>query len=186
MVSKAEIDFYKQHIQDWNVVFDVGCQHDNIFDELKPGIEVHMFDPIGSAELPDKIKGKSNIYYNEFALGNFTGTVGFHPGYGSIHHRKELGSNYDHTETMVPIDTLFNYCDQKNIKSIDLLKIDTEGYDFEVIKGAKEWVLSGIKYIQFEDWSDEMFLQIIYYLGTMVKDTVLLKSKPINYIIKLL
>jgi hypothetical protein len=38
---------------------------------------------------------------------------------------------------MLKIETIDDYCDQKGIEMIHVLKAVTQGYDFEVIKGAR-------------------------------------------------
>lgn len=49
------------------------------------------------------------------------------------------------------ISTLDEFCKDQNINKIDFLKIDTEGHELDVIKGAKNLLLSGkISIIQFE------------------------------------
>jgi len=49
------------------------------------------------------------------------------------------------------IDTIDNYCIKKNINEIDFLKIDTEGHELEVLKGAINLLKEErIKIIQFE------------------------------------
>jgi FkbM family methyltransferase len=51
----------------------------------------------------------------------------------------------------VNVITLDLYCTEKGISSIDLLKIDTEGFELEVLEGAKDLLEKGkIKMIQFE------------------------------------
>jgi FkbM family methyltransferase len=179
MISVEEILIYKTIIDDLNVVFDVGCQHDNVFDELKPGIEIHMFDPVISARLQDKIKGKANIHYNDFALGSEFGFIPFHYSYGSFLKREDDPKLTDHSSIIVEVRTVAEYCKLKGINKIDLLKIDTEGYDFEVIVGCQN-MLKRIKYIQFEHWSDEMVKKILDYLPK--HELVTIHSKPINYI----
>ena len=49
----------------------------------------------------------------------------------------------------VDIDRLDNILAVNNVKKIDILKIDTEGHDFEVIKGLGNY-LHKVKYIYFE------------------------------------
>lgn len=184
MVSIEEIHFYQSIIHQLNVVFDVGCQHDNIFSDLKPGIEAHLFDPVESYRLMDSINCNRKITYNNFALGDFLGACTFHPAYGSILYREDLnGEDEDHSEIVIPIDTLANYCQEKNITKIDYLKIDTEGFDFKVIKGCGE-MLHHIKFIQFEDWTKEMVKSIIDYLPHHNLTTI--NSKPKNFVAHLI
>jgi hypothetical protein len=46
-------------------------------------------------------------------------------------------------EETIRIDTLDQYCSKHNIKKIDLLKIDTEGFEINVLKGAEEMLQGG-------------------------------------------
>ncbi len=179
MISEEEIEFYKSVIDELNIVFDVGCQHDNIFDELKAGIEIHLFDPMSSDKLLSKINGKQNIRYNKYGLSSKREKVKFHPSYGSILLRQEERKFNDHTEIEIFVDTINNYCTENNIEKIDLLKIDTEGYDFEVIKGASQ-LLHNIKYIQFEHWNNGLTNDIIEFLRP--HKIIPLDGKPKNFI----
>jgi FkbM family methyltransferase len=59
----------------------------------------------------------------------------------------------DHLKKEIKIDvnTVDNYVKQNNINHIDYLKIDTQGYEEEVLKGSIETLKSGIvKYIEVE------------------------------------
>lgn len=57
------------------------------------------------------------------------------------------------------IDTLDNLIDRKKLEQIDLLKIDTEGFEYEVLKGAKESLkLKKIKNILIEKQLSKMYL----------------------------
>jgi FkbM family methyltransferase len=54
------------------------------------------------------------------------------------------------TET-VPVTTMDLFCQQEGVRRVDLLKIDTEGYEMEVLLGASKMMQSGaIRSIQFE------------------------------------
>ena len=55
----------------------------------------------------------------------------------------------------VSIISLEEYVNEKKIHKIDLIKIDTEGYEFEVLKGLKN-KLSIVKFLIFEHHYDDM------------------------------
>ena len=77
----------------------------------------------------------------------------------------------DITEVDFQLTTLDLFCKQEGISNIDFLKIDTEGNELNVLKGAKRMLLSGkIKIIQFEfgecDIFSRVFLRDIYAILT--------------------
>ena len=55
----------------------------------------------------------------------------------------------------INITTLDEYLDRNKIKYVDFLKIDTEGYEYEVLKGLKENI-ENVKLIMFEHHYDDM------------------------------
>lgn len=68
----------------------------------------------------------------------------------------EEGVNYDKPNVFInevalnsTTDKLDDYCESKNIKNIEYLKIDTDGYDIDILKGAKK-MIQKTKYIQVE------------------------------------
>ncbi len=61
-------------------------------------------------------------------------------------------------EIQININTLDNYLDKNFIQSIDLMKIDTEGFEFEILNGAKK-NLNKFKLILFEHHYDDMILK---------------------------
>jgi FkbM family methyltransferase len=75
----------------------------------------------------------------------------FYDGEGSV-----LASAYQVNEKFkfsekVKISTVDIFCKAHNIESIDLLKIDVEGFELNVIQGAKQFIDSKkVKFIQFE------------------------------------
>lgn len=44
----------------------------------------------------------------------------------------------------VQVETIDRYCHQHSIRKIDLLKIDTQGYDLEVLRGAEQMLLQSL------------------------------------------
>ena len=61
--------------------------------------------------------------------------------------------NYE--EFNLKVETLKNYISEKKINSIDLIKIDTEGYEYEILKGLGNKIVD-VKYILFEHHYDNM------------------------------
>jgi len=65
-------------------------------------------------------------------------------------------------ETKVTQIKLGEFINNKNITDIDILKIDTEGYEFEVLKGLGQEI-SKIKFIYFEHHYDNMIKKNFKY-----------------------
>ena len=82
---------------------------------------------------------------------------------------------------LIKIVTLKNEFNKYDLKHIDILKIDTEGFEFDVIRGADE-SLKLVNFILFEHHYDQMiiknykFSQINEYL-TKLKFKKIIKFK---------
>lgn len=81
----------------------------------------------------------------------------------------------------IKISTLDNFIEQNNIQNIDLLKIDTEGYEFNVLKGLSNYSHK-IKLIYFEHHYDDMIIKDYKFgdINKLLKDrgfTMIKKSK---------
>lgn len=71
-------------------------------------------------------------------------------GEASLYKRQVPGKTYEMTET-IKIITLDNFCVDNNINHIHYLKLDVEGHELSVLKGAKNTFSSAkIDWIQFE------------------------------------
>lgn len=57
--------------------------------------------------------------------------------------------------TKIKTNTLDNYLKNKNISVIDLIKLDTEGHEFQILKGLEK-NLKNVKTIIFEHHYDNM------------------------------
>jgi len=185
-VSKAEYDFYKNIIPAMDIIFDVGVRDDLVFHHINPFADIHLFEPdIKWAKYLKSELEKLNyaVKVNNFGLGSKEETKELHYRYGSVMKRdiprfKDMHESYE-----IKTRTLDDYCKENKIEDIDYLKIDTEGYDFEVIKGSKE-MLNKIRFIQFEHFPN-------YYNGESLDDIFnyfkgwniyLIGGKPKNYL----
>ena len=64
--------------------------------------------------------------------------------------------NFLKEKQMVEICNLSEFINQEKIKKIDILKIDTEGYEFNIISGISNLDFKNIKFIYFEHHYDLM------------------------------
>jgi FkbM family methyltransferase len=163
--TNGEIYFYNNIKKNLNTIFDVGCRYDSIFNNFN-GI-VHYFDPVSNFinKLSTKPNKNKELYYNSFGLGDNNEFKYYYPNVQSFYNReitcKQLldNANLDKLE----IKTGYDYMVANNIDNIDFMKIDTEGYEFNVLKGFKEKI-KDIQVIQFE------------YGGTFIDNGVTLNS----------
>ena len=135
-----------------NIIFDVGCRNDSFFINFDK--VVHYFDPCKNNIEKLKLTENKNkeSYFNNFGLSDINNFSTYYPGSQSFHNRG-IGNIYSHeynTNTLLlEIRKGKDYIESNNILEIDFLKIDTEGHEFNVIKGFEEH-LNNIKIIQFE------------------------------------
>ena len=70
--------------------------------------------------------------------------------YLNLFNSQKLFKVYD-----IQIHTLYDYLTQNKLKKVDFLKIDTEGFEFEILKGLKKNI-SEVNLIMFEHHYDNM------------------------------
>ncbi len=56
---------------------------------------------------------------------------------------RELAAQHTVHQTEVVMETVDSFCSEHRIESVDLLKIDTQGYDLNVLQGAYQMLLRG-------------------------------------------
>ena len=65
---------------------------------------------------------------------------------------------YNSNQIPIKIITLDHFIENNEIENVDLLKIDTEGYEFNIIKGLSKHS-NKIKLIYFEHHYDDMIIK---------------------------
>ena len=142
------------------VVFDVGAFHGEWTREVlrrAPAATVHAFEPVPASLKHLQCAIPMGAELHPLALGaedgevQMTGPLDF-LGMASVVKRDlssvGLATSPVATATMTRLDT---FCNAHAIDRIDLLKIDTEGHELAVLKGAEGMLeTSAIKAVQFE------------------------------------
>ena len=152
-------DLLKDKIPNNPVILDVGGnkgQSIERFIKIFDNPTIHSFEPIKKEYdyMIKKFKGKNNIILNNFAIGekkcikefNVTAKTG-NSSFNNIQkdtkwlkaRSKEYNiseENYIVKKEKISIETLDDYIKKQNLKRIDLLKIDTQGYEDKVLEGA--------------------------------------------------
>jgi FkbM family methyltransferase len=116
---------------------------------------VYAFEPCREtfARLSDRAGNWPNVTLINKACSRHAGTATMHV-YGSGFGTNSLAEPTDNRRAVseeVQLTTIDLYCETNGIKNIDLLKVDAEGYDFEIIVGASEMLdRQAIRILQFE------------------------------------
>jgi FkbM family methyltransferase len=121
-------------------IFDVGAnigQSARKFRDAFPKANIYCFEPVRDLfqELSRNVRGDSQVRCFQMALGSA-------PGVGKIYltDHSTTSSLIEPEESRgveeVQMDTIDSFCAAHGPERIDLLKVDAEGYDLEVLKGA--------------------------------------------------
>ena len=150
------------------VIFDIGCYRgvftNNILKLIgKKKFKFFLFDiNKNTKEYISNLLLSKNISYNEIALSNKNGTAkynynSFFESSGSslstlyrddakwVSSRKFIlrilqQNTNDYVEYNVPTLTLDTFVKRKKIKSIDILKVDIDGFEYEFLQGARNTI----------------------------------------------
>jgi FkbM family methyltransferase len=118
-----------------DMIFDVGANVGDTalaFRRNFPSATIHCFEP--NSELAPHLNGlNANLNVHSVALSSRAGESGFNKsGAGS----DVYSLTDDKSGEIVALDTVDDFCKSRSIDHIHYLKIDTEGHDLEVLKGA--------------------------------------------------
>jgi len=147
----------KRIIDEPSIIVDAGAHIGSVSLELNqsfPKAVVYAFEPVTETfeMLKANVAGKTNIHPVKMALGaNDEKIQLLLSGENSINSLKvtEVNSGIKGTEE-INITTLQGYLQQQGIDHIDILKIDVEGFEFEVLEGCAGLLNTGIKCIYLE------------------------------------
>jgi FkbM family methyltransferase len=150
--------------EDGLVVFDVGANVGNYTNlvraRLRERVEIiHAFEPSKRTfeRLVDKIGAQRNVHLHNFGMSSTAGELPLEVvedclGLTSLYRRGYFVQQAVKTaHETARFETIDGFCEREGIAKIDFLKIDVEGHELDVLRGAQEALRAGrIRIIQWE------------------------------------
>lgn len=129
------------------ILFDVGANEGQTIKKMIatcPEAIIYAFEP--GKKCFESIKSTfkhSNVNLHNLAIGEICGVVEFNEyswsALNSVLKRAYGTATIDNTYS-VEVVTIDTFCKKNGIRTINLLKTDTEGYELNVLKGASEMI----------------------------------------------
>lgn len=146
-----------------------------------PDSTIYACEPVQSnyQNLKNAVQTLSNVKPFAIAMGSVSGRQKINLYEGNVNHSLQLDPNRPPlgTET-IEVTTLDKFCSEQAIHMIDFLKVDTEGFDLEVLMGASQLLGEGrigsvlaelgfsgnnqkhVPFVQFEDYMREQQMSL--------------------------
>ena len=183
-LNQKQINFnnlLKDKISKNPIIFDVGANKGQSIEKYLKIFEnpiIHSFEPIKTEfdYMCGKFKDNKNIFLNNFALGDKTedkelnvtaktGTSSFNKINLETDWLKLRSKQYNVSKEgfvtsvqKVNVRKLDDYCKDNNISVLDLVKIDTQGYEDKVLEGSLNLIKQNkIKVITIEIIFDNVY-----------------------------
>jgi FkbM family methyltransferase len=132
-----------------NIVLDVGANIGIVTAWLsKKARVVYAFEPeisnLNGLKENLELNGASNVIAHELAVGAENGRADFH----SLQQQHITKTSEVRSVKVVKLD---DFCEEKKIIDVDVLKIDVEGGEFDVLQGFLKYLSTGkVKMVIFE------------------------------------
>ena len=180
--KKDVIKFFKKNLKnDINIFIDVGAHHGETIKLFSKNFNIRNLYAFEASYNNFVVLQKkthnlknTNLEIFNYGIGEKEGLFDFNQSietqsstlvsinYNSIYYKKKIKfldffkkNNSFFSSIKVEIKTLSNFLNNKKIQYVDILKIDTEGYDFNVIKSLGSNI-KNINYIYFEHHFHDM------------------------------
>jgi FkbM family methyltransferase len=139
-------------IKEARIVFDVGANKGQVTDRyaaMFPGAEIHAFEPFPDfkEEFLSRHGSNNMINWVNKALSERVGTTDYYinknTDTNSLLKSVLIGAASDKScrnvsSFQVQTETIDHYCTMHTIDAIDILKLDTQGSELAILKGAKK------------------------------------------------
>jgi FkbM family methyltransferase len=144
--------FTTTYLNDDAIVFDVGANiglTTAMFATFAPDGKVYSFEPSPKAfpclEETVRINGYTNVVMHQVGLGAASGELSFFddPNSASASHLAVDDTGRRGTSLKIDVETVDEVVTRAGLDRLDLIKIDVEGFDVDVVEGARttiEWL----------------------------------------------
>ena len=181
-------DIYKNKIlSDEPTIFDVGVNKGESIDRFSKifkSPKIFAFEPNSKVFkiIEEKYNNIKNIKLNNLGVAKEECikplNITINSGNSSFHNLEKdsewikirskqfntTPANYITDTIDVKCTTLDKYCEQNNIENIDILKIDTQGYEDEVLSGSSQLIRNKkINFIELEIMFDEVYTKTMSF-----------------------
>lgn len=167
-----ELSLFVELVKHSENIIDVGANtglYTILAGKVNDTISIHAFEPYQANHIRLKknieLNSLKNVYLNTSAIGNYTGKVSFTvPDNNQICDTSSVDKSFttyfykgifNYIDIEVDITTLDSYVSSKQIKNINLIKIDVENYERAVFEGAKETLTNNEAVILCEIFVDD-------------------------------
>ncbi len=176
--EEAEIAFLKKFLSKGNIFFDIGANI-GLFSLYAANIvgdegKVHGFEPTPTtfSRLKENVDLNSytNVISKNIGLSNLNQTLQFHistNGYDAWNSFANLNELVNSETIQIPTITLDQYIVDNQIKHIDLMKIDVEGWELNVLKGATKLLTSSDAPTLLVEFTETNAFAAGYYCGEL-------------------
>ena len=135
-------DDQQRLIPDAKVIFDVGAnvgQTAKTYRSLFPSAEIWSFEPFpASYESLSRALSDQRFHPVPLALSDQIATTTLNIGGASITNSLLVRETHTGKTIQIQTDTVDHFCSEHGISNIDILKVDVEGAESRVFKGAQE------------------------------------------------
>lgn len=133
---------------DAQVIFDVGANTGQTAEEARryfPAARILSFEPVPAtfAGLQANTASDPKIEAVQLALGDMDGTAKMTAMETSGQNTLNMSAKPGAPTVDIQVRTLDAFCAERGISEIGVLKIDTEGYEMPVLRGAKRMLENG-------------------------------------------
>lgn len=162
-IDEAELAIFNAIKNDIKVVFDVGARLNTDYLGNSIGVGApqtfYLFEPNPIYYktlcehvdvLANSARAKPQVVVVNLGLGDKAGYFTYYEDVQSFVKDNGFRQSEVGNEKIFEIRTLDDFCAERSIRSIDFLKIDVEGLDYQVLRGGASIIRATCNYCQFE------------------------------------